>query len=122
MTPESKIKKEIVAYLDSLGERCWHVAYHNMGRGRRGVPDRLVCYRGRFIALEVKRPPDERGKMNPTAEKWQERQIAAIVGAGGDASVVWAAQHVATMIRQIDNELATLEAISRDLDSLRDEQ
>ena len=101
MKSETDIKKEIVAYLDSLGERCWHVAYTNMGYGRGGVPDRIVCYRGRFLALEVKRPPEER-KKNPEAEKWQEREIAAIETAEGVAEVVWSVEQVRAMIEAID--------------------
>ena len=101
MKSETDIKKEIVAYLDSLGPQCWHVAYHNLGYGRRGVPDRLVCYRGRFLALEVKRPPAER-KKNPSAEKWQEREIAAIETAEGVAEVVWSVERVREIIEEID--------------------
>lgn len=80
MTPETKVKKEIIAYIDTLQE-CWHVAFHTMGYGKRGVPDRLICYRGRFIALEIKAPG---GKATP----WQERCIAEINAAGGVAKVV----------------------------------
>lgn len=90
MTPESKVKKEIVAYLDSLPE-CWHVAYHTMGYGKRGVPDRLVCFRGRFIALEIKAPG---GKATP----WQERCIDEINEAGGYAYIVTSAAAVSNII------------------------
>ena len=104
MKTETDIKKEIVAYLDSLGPQCWHVAYHNLGYGRRGVPDRLVCYRGRFLALEVKRPPAER-KKNPQAEKWQDREIAAIYAAGGVAHVVWSVEQVRNLIEAVNWEM-----------------
>lgn len=90
MTPESKVKKEIVAYLDSLPE-CWHVGYHTVGYGRRGVPDRLVCYRGRFVALEIKAPG---GKATP----WQERCIAEVNEAGGVAAIVSSVDHVRNII------------------------
>jgi hypothetical protein len=103
MKTETQIKKEISAYLDSLGEKCWHVAYHNIGYGRKGVPDRLVCYRGRFLALEVKRPPEER-KKNPEAEKWQAREIAAINVADGVARVVWSVKQVVALISALEDE------------------
>ena len=105
MTPESKIKKEIIAYLDSLGERCWHVAYHNMGYGRYGVPDRLVCYRGRFFAPEVK-------KKDAKARKRQEIEHVAINAADGLAVVVDSVEQVRALIEHIDQELdaVTLEA------------
>jgi hypothetical protein len=94
MTPETKVKKEIVAYLDTLPE-CWHVAIHNMGYGKRGVPDRLVCYRGYFIALEVKAPG---GK----ATAWQERCLAEIQKAGGWSEVVHSADDVRRLIAHIN--------------------
>lgn len=106
MTAESKIKKEIVAYLDSLGPSCWHCPIHNMGYGRRGIPDRLVCYRGRFLALEVKRPPEERRK-NPEAEKWQEREMTAINCAFGYAYVVWSVDQVCSIIERIKVDIST---------------
>lgn len=97
MTPESKVKKEIVVYLDSLPE-CWHVAYHTMGYGKRGVPDRLVCYRGRFIALEIKAPG---GKATP----WQERCIEEMVSAGGFAGVVHSVDEVRRLIAIVDEAI-----------------
>lgn len=96
MALERDIKREIVAYLDSLGDRCWHVAYFGGGYGRNGVPDRLCCYRGRFFAIEVKRD----AKHKPT--KWQEREIRAIIGAGGEAKVVWSVEQVREKIEEID--------------------
>lgn len=103
MTPESKIKKEIVAYLDSLGPDCWHVAYHNMGYGRYGVPDRLVCYRGYFFAPEVK-------KKDEKARKRQETEHARINAAGGCAVVVDDVKQVKQII-SILNARATLSVL-----------
>lgn len=94
MTPETKVKKEIIAYLDTLSE-CWHVAYHSMGYGKRGVPDRIICYRGKFIALEIKAPG---GKATP----WQERCIAEINAALGDAGVVYSVDDVKEVIAQVE--------------------
>lgn len=101
MTPESKIKKEIREYLDSLGERCWHAQYTNSGYGKSGVPDRIVCYRGTFIGLEIK-PYDK----SPTV--WQRREIAAVIAAGGIAEVVWSVKQVQEIIEQIDAKLDAL--------------
>lgn len=100
MTPETKVKKDIVVYLDSLGERCWHRPYSNYGGyGIKGVPDRLCCYRGRFFALEVKSGADKK------ATPWQRREIAAIVAAEGRAAVVWTVAHVQEIVRQIDTAI-----------------
>jgi hypothetical protein len=106
MKNESDIKKEIRQYLDSLGADCWHVSYMSTGYGKRGVPDRLVCYRGRFLALEVKRDA------NAPTTAWQKREIAAIVAAGGRAIVCWSVEHVREEIEEIDRE-AKYEAIPR---------
>lgn len=46
-----------------------------------GTPDLLVCWQGRFIALEVKQPKNY-------ATKMQHSQIARIEAAGGLALVV----------------------------------
>jgi hypothetical protein len=40
----------------------------------RGVSDLLVCYQGRFIAIEVKRPG---GRVSPEQERFLERVRAA---------------------------------------------
>lgn len=94
-TSETKIKKEIVVYLDSLKPDLWHTAMHNVGYTRKGIPDRLCCYKGLFFALEIKAP----GK-KPTP--WQEREIADISEAGGIAQVVYSAADVMAIIKQID--------------------
>ena len=99
MTPEAKIKKEIVAYLKSLGDKCWWAPYVQNGYGKNGVPDYLVCYRGRFLALEVKK---EGGKPTP----WQTHQIAAIKAADGQALVVSGWGLVALAIATINDECA----------------
>lgn len=100
-TGETKVKHDIVEYLDSLGpDRCWHVWYSNYGGyGKKGVPDRLVCYRGRFIALEVKADATKK----PTA--WQAREIAAIRKAGGKSIVVHSVAQVQLLIEMVDDEI-----------------
>lgn len=78
-TPEAKVKKQIRKLLDAAG------AYHAMpigsGYGNSGVPDFLVCHKGRFIAVEAKA-----GKGKTTA--LQEMNLAAIRAAGGTALVI----------------------------------
>jgi hypothetical protein len=52
LTPERKVKDKVKKILKELG------AYYAMpatgGYGSSGVPDFLVCYRGRFFGLECK--------------------------------------------------------------------
>lgn len=78
MTPHGKLRKEIVDWLDAQG--AWHYTAHANGYGRSGIPDILVCWRGRFVAIEVKC-----GRDKPTP--WQERELAAVMTAGGRSIV-----------------------------------
>lgn len=78
-TPEVKVKKQIRKMLDEVG------AYYAMpigtGYGNSGVPDFLICHRGRFIAVEAKA-----GSNRPTA--LQEAHMARIRKEGGTALVI----------------------------------
>ena len=74
MTPEGKVKKEVIAYLNELG------AYYFMpvtgGYGRSGVPDIVACLNGKFVGIECKA-----GDNQPTA--LQVKNLKAIRSAGG---------------------------------------
>ena len=78
---ESAVQKKIIDYLHSVG--AWTVKTIQCNKA--GVPDILCCYKGRFVALEVKR--DMYAKMNETSEL-QHRTIKQIIAAGGVAGVV----------------------------------
>lgn len=78
-TPESKVKRKCVELITRYG--AWHFFPAQNGYGRAGIPDIIICYRGRFLAVECKA-----GYNKPTA--LQEREIAAIHKAGGAAMVV----------------------------------
>lgn len=79
MTAEAKVKKRVKEVLNALG------AYYAMpatgGYGSSGVPDFLVCYKGRFIGIECKA-----GGGKTTA--LQEKNLRLIQEAGGEAFVV----------------------------------
>lgn len=83
MTPEGKVKAKVVKALKEMG------AYHCMpvtgGFGMSGVPDILICYQGRFVAIECKA-----GKGRVTA--LQQSNLDAIKKAGGIALVIAEAQ------------------------------
>lgn len=74
MTPEGKVKKEVIAYLNERG------AYFFMpvtgGYGRSGVPDIVACLNGKFVGIECKA-----GDNQPTA--LQVKNLKAIRSAGG---------------------------------------
>ena len=64
---ESKIQKKIIDYLKSKGAYVVKTIRTN----RNGTPDLLCCYRGRFIAVECKRP----GKELDALQKYHREQI-----------------------------------------------
>jgi len=79
MTPEAKVKKKVVAELNTLGAYNFFPVMG--GYGRSGIPDIIGCYRGYFFAVECKA-----GKNTTTA--LQERELQKIRDAGGIAIVV----------------------------------
>ena len=76
MTPEGIVKRDIKAHLSGI-DSCWFFMPVPTGFGVRGIPDFVGCYRGRFFAIEAKRPAG--GKLTP----WQEKIATAIQRAGG---------------------------------------
>jgi hypothetical protein len=96
VTPESRTKAEIVAYLKTV-PGLWYCHVPANGYGRAGIPDYLCCLQGKFIALEVKAP----GK-KPTV--WQQREIDAIIGSEGKAYVVTSAAETRCAI-ELNTEL-----------------
>ena len=93
MTPEAKVKAKVKRILAELG------AYYAMpvtgGYGNSGVPDFLVCLRGRFYAIECKA---NGGK--PTA--LQEKHLADIRGAGGVSLIIHEA-NVENLRKELEN-------------------
>lgn len=78
-TPESKVKAKCVDIIKK------HKGYYffpaQNGYGRAGIPDIIVCFKGRFLGVECK------AGFNKTTVL-QENEIAAIHKAGGSAMVV----------------------------------
>ena len=79
MTPEKKVKTQVVAILKEVGAYYFYPV--TGGYGASGVPDIVGCYNGKFFAIECKA-----GKGKTTA--LQERNIDAIRNQGGKAIVV----------------------------------
>jgi Holliday junction resolvase len=97
LTPEGKVKKEVIAYLNERG------AYYFMpvtgGYGRSGVPDIVACLNGKFVGLECKA-----GDNQPTA--LQVKNLKAIRSAGGLSFCV---NSVKVLREQLENDLEGLE-------------
>lgn len=55
MTPENKIKAEIKKYLKMVPEvDVFHFSVPASGMSKAGIADIICCYKGRFLAIEVK--------------------------------------------------------------------
>ena len=80
MTPEGKVKKKVNATLKALGADCWRFMPVQTGYGSPAL-DYLICYKGRFIAIETKAPGK---KLTALQESTKE----AIEAAGGIVLVV----------------------------------
>lgn len=93
MTPESKVKSRVKKILTEYD------AYYAMpvtgGYGNSGVPDFLVCYEGRFYAIECKA---NGGKTTAL----QEKHLADIRAAGGVSLVIHEA-NVDDLRKELEN-------------------
>ena len=75
MTKEQNIQTSIMNYISSIGGLP--IKFNNMGiYAKAGVSDILACIKGRFVAIEVKRPGNK-----PTAVQLQ--FIKAVNSIGG---------------------------------------
>jgi penicillin-binding protein-related factor A (putative recombinase) len=79
MTPEAKVKKQVVQQLKLLDAYYFYPV--TGGYGRSGVPDIVGCYKGKFFAIECKA-----GKNKPTPV--QELNIHQIQKNSGIALVI----------------------------------
>ena len=79
MTPEGKVKKKVKEILNRIG--AYYAMPMGTGYGNSGVPDFLVCYRGRFYGIECKAGGN-------TTTALQEKNLSDIRKAGGIAIVV----------------------------------
>ena len=79
MTPEKKVKNEVVKILKSMGVYYFYPV--TSGYGASGVPDIVACINGRLVGIECKA-----GKGTPTT--LQEKNLMQIMDNGGVAVLV----------------------------------
>ena len=96
MKSEQTIQSEILKYLKSVGAYTIKVS----AATKAGIPDIIGCYKGRFIAIEVKRP-ETKTNVSPL----QVANITMIINAQGEALVAWDKEMVKTFIDNIDKEI-----------------
>lgn len=74
INPETKFKKKVVEDLKTL-KKIWFVKTQEVAV--RGIPDLLICIKGRFIAIELKK--DEKAELS----ELQHYNLTNIQKAGG---------------------------------------
>lgn len=79
-TPEGKVKEQVKKILKKAG--AWYFMPVSTGYGKHGVPDFLVCWKGRFYAIECK------AEEHLTPTTLQQIQLKQIEEAGGVGVVV----------------------------------
>ncbi len=89
---ESQLIQNIRKYLQTLPE-CFFWKEHGGQYGTAGIPDIIVCHKGRFIALEAKI-----GRNQPT--RLQAATIDQIRRAGGKAEVVRTVEEVKRIMQE----------------------
>lgn len=96
---EKDIVNAIMRYLKTV-PMCFAFKEHGGMYGTAGLPDIICCYRGRFVAFEVKTPT---GRLT----KLQEAMIRKINAAMGKA-------HKVTSVEEVQHILSTLEVQSHE--------
>ena len=89
---EVALIQKIRRYLATVPE-CFFWKEHGGQYGTAGIPDIIVCHKGRFIALEAKV-----GRNKPT--KLQAATIDKIRQAGGIAAVVYSVEDVRAALEE----------------------
>lgn len=97
MQPERKLVQKIQRYLDGEGARCFKIHGGDNPFQEAGIPDLLCCWRGLFIALEVKLPGE---KPSPK----QASILRQIERSGGVARVVTSVMEVERLLRSLRRE------------------
>lgn len=90
---EKTITNQILKYLKSL-PGCFAFKEHGGLYGTSGIPDIIVCYKGKFVAFEVK---TEKGKLS----KLQEITIEKIRKANGRAFKVTNLEEVEEILKGV---------------------
>lgn len=92
---EGLIVRKIRTYLERVG--AWSIKVHGGPAQEIGIPDILACYKGRFLAIEVK-VPGKRDTVTPRQSLQKER----IESAGGLSLIVTSVDEVSDMIQELE--------------------
>lgn len=97
------LERDIVAaikrYLLTLGSDVFFWKEHGGPYGTSGIPDIIICYKGRFIGMECKLPGGRLTELQKCA-------LDKINRAGGIARRVESVADAMEIIQQVENEMA----------------
>lgn len=95
--PEAVFASAVMRQLRTLyGSRLWETSFPGGLGSRSGIPDRLICIDGKFVAIEFKNP-DGSGRLGPK----QKLELAALGLAGAIALVVSSAQDLDPLFQSL---------------------
>jgi len=103
---EKDITAAIQRYLKTV-PHCFFFKEHGGQYGTAGLPDLILCYRGRFVAFEVKTATGRPSKL-------QEVTIAKIKAAKGEAFIVRSVEEVKQILDTLEvarDEKGTVPAV-----------
>lgn len=102
MPNETALKAQVIDYLRERG--AYVVKNWGSPLSGRGLPDLFVCYRGRFVAFELKHPRMTEAAMTNAVSASQWKHIDAITQAGGLAVVVNSVADVGGILDTMDHD------------------
>jgi len=94
---EAAITAAITRYLKTV-PHCFFFKEHGGQYGTAGLPDIICCYRGHFVAFEVKTPTGRPSKLQMVT-------IAKIKAAKGEAFIVRSVQEVQKILESLEVQL-----------------
>jgi len=97
---EKDIVTKIKGYLKTV-PGCFAWKEHGGMYGTAGLPDLICCYRGKFVAFEVKTPGGD-GRPTGSLTKLQEITLQRIREAKGEAFKVTSVEEVKRILRKLD--------------------
>lgn len=83
----------------------WMMKTHGDGYQRVGIPDLLICYRGRFVAIEVKhqKPGETVDHLLGRVTKRQQIELDDLSAAGAFTAVAWTVEQVEEILDAVDD-------------------
>lgn len=98
---ENKVRDKIKDYLTNLSRtgNCWFFKVLGNAMQKGGVPDYIICYKGHFLGIELKKPVDSYG-----LDGRQKIELSKIKRAGGIIGRgITSVEELDEIIKSLDN-------------------